>query len=109
VEVGGDPVRSVMASALPYDLYDVHLDEGQQVRIHAGAPSGDMWVSVSGPGLDDTEDYDDSRTGLYGVDVDETFTAPAEGTYELQVGSNDQSSVGYRLSLQEPTGSERNK
>jgi hypothetical protein len=109
VKVGGDAVESVMASALPYDLYQVHLDKGQQVRIHAGAPAGDMWVSVSGPGLEDTKDYDDSRTGLYGVDVDETFTAPAEGTYQLEVGSNDQTSVGYRLSLEDPTEEERHK
>jgi S1-C subfamily serine protease len=109
LQVDGDAVRAVAASALPFDLYRVHLAKDQQVRIHAGSPAGDMWVSVTGPGLDEAKDYDDSRTGLYGVDVDETFTAPADGTYELQVGSNDMSSIGYQLSLKTPAEAERTK
>jgi hypothetical protein len=66
------------------------------VHIEAGSPSGDMRVVVKGPNGEEKE-FNDSRAGLYGVDVDEVYTAPSAGEYVIQVGQVSDAPTGYHL------------
>src|SRR5690606_20104719 len=97
----GDEIDGTVTSLMPYDAFDLHLDAGQTVRIHAGSPSGDMGVTIVEPGGDPGKPtrFDDSRAGLYGLDVDETYTAPATGTYRIEVGTMGDFGTGYRFSI----------
>jgi S1-C subfamily serine protease len=99
----GDELDGVVTSLVPYDAFDIHLDEGQEVQIYAGSPSGDMGVTIVEPGQDyeDSTDFDDSRAGLYGVDVDETYEAPVTGTYRVEVGTMENLGTGYHFSILE--------
>lgn len=94
----GKEVEGVMHSLAPNDRYTLHLEAGDEVRVVAGSPSGDVGVYIEGPG-DEQEDFDDSRAGLYGVDVDEVYEARATGDYVFEVYENDGSSTGYRLQV----------
>ncbi|MDQ2648579.1 MAG: S1C family serine protease [Actinomycetota bacterium] len=97
----GDEIDGTVTSLMPYDAFEMHLDEGQSVQIYAGSPSGDMAVMITEPGQDpeDATEFDDSRAGLYGVDVDETYEAPATGTYRIEVGTMEDIGTGYRFSI----------
>lgn len=99
----GQEVNDHLGSLVPSDQFSLVLAEGQAIDIYAGSPSGDVGVSIVGPDedADDSEDWDDSGAGLYGLDVEETFTAPTAGTYRLEVYENDGSSTAYHLSVTE--------
>jgi S1-C subfamily serine protease len=99
----GDEVDGTVTSFMPYDAFDIDLAEGQKIQIYAGSPSGDMGVTIVEPGqdYDDSTDFDDSRAGLYGVDVDETYTAPSAGTYRIEVGTMEDIGTGYHFSIAE--------
>jgi hypothetical protein len=99
----GNEVNDFLGSLLPSDTYTINLDKGQTIDIYAGSPSGDMGVSIVGPNedADDSEDWDDSGSGLYGLDVEESFTAPTAGTYEIEVYDQDGASTAYYLSVTE--------
>lgn len=92
----GESVDATVGTLVPFDQYRVELRAGQAVHIEAGSPSGDMQVVVTAPNGEEKE-FDDSRAGLYGVDVDEVYTAPAEGEYILQVGQVSDAPTGYHL------------
>ena len=57
-----------------------------------------MHVLVTAPD-GSVEGYDDSRVGLYGLDVDETYTAPVAGEYLFEVGQTTENGTGYRLAI----------
>jgi S1-C subfamily serine protease len=94
----GNLVEGTVGTLVPYDTYRLHLDGSQSVRIQAGSPSGDMQVIVKAPDGADKE-FDDSRVGLYGVDVDETYVAPVAGDYLVEVGQVSDAPTGYHLTV----------
>ena len=82
------------------DVYVLELTEGDDVTVKVSAGAGDPILDFVAPGDRPDDDYiDDSGTGLYGYDVDETFTAEATGTYRLHVAVNDLVVVGYHLDV----------
>lgn len=99
----GQEINGFLGSMLPYDEFTMNLSEGQTIDIYAGSPSGDVAVSIIGPNgnADDSEDWDDSGSGLYGVDVEESFTAPVAGVYTIEVSETDGSSTAYYLKVSE--------
>jgi S1-C subfamily serine protease len=99
----GDEVDGIVTSFVPFDAFDIQLEKGQEVQIYAGSPSGDMGVTIVEPGqaYEDSTDFDDSRAGLYGVDVDETYTAPVAGTYRIEVATMEELGTGYHFSVTE--------
>lgn len=83
------------------DVYAIELTEGDDVTVKVSAGAGDPTLEFVAPGGRRDDDYvDDSGTGLYGYDVDETFTATETGTYRLHVSVNDFVVVGYRLDVE---------
>ena len=94
----GNLVDGTVGTLVPYDTFRVHLDAGQHVRIQAGSPSGDMRVVVKAPDGADKK-FEDSRVGLYGVDVDETYEAPLAGDYLIEVGQVSDAPTGYHLTV----------
>lgn len=82
------------------DVYLLELTEGDEVEIQVSAGAGDAVLEFVAPGGARDEGYvDDSGTGLYGYDIDETFTAEETGTYRLFVSVNDAVVVGYQLDV----------
>jgi S1-C subfamily serine protease len=92
----GESIDTTVGTLVPFHQYKVQLSDGQEVHIEAGSPSGDMRVVVKGPNGEE-EEFDDSRAGLYGVDVDEVYTAPSAGEYVIQVGQVSDAPTGYHL------------
>jgi hypothetical protein len=91
-----------VGSLVPYDKFEIQLAEGQEVEIAAASPSGDMMVIVRAPSGDETE-FDNSRTGLYGVDVKETYTAEEGGTFQVEVGQVSDHATGYHFEVRAPS------
>ena len=85
-----------------FDSYTVDLAEGQVIDIYVGSVGGDMAYVVypSGQEPDEAAVVDDSNEGLYGLDAHGTFTAPAAGSYVIEVGTYDVISIGYILEVQ---------
>ena len=94
----GNLIEGTVGTLVPYDTFRVHLEGSQSIRIQAGSPSGDMQVVVKAPDGGDKE-FDDSRVGLYGVDVDETYVAPVAGDYLVEVGQVSDAPTGYHLTV----------
>lgn len=95
----GHQVEDVVGTLVPYDAYKVHLEAGQKVRVEASAPANDMRVVVRDPSGDRDEVFEDSRVGLYGVDVDETFEAKEAGDYTFEVGQDTEHPTGYHFTV----------
>jgi len=94
----GDHVRGVIDYFEHEDVYLLELTEGDDVAIIVSA--GDPILDFVAPGDAPDDDYvDDSATGLYGYDIDETFTAEQTGTYRLYVAVNDFVVTGYQLDV----------
>lgn len=94
----------ITGTFLTYDAIEdvaVELEAGQELEIRAATPQGDVDVTVIPPGgvvdavaaFDPTlvgfEVFQDSGAGLYGLDVEEPFTADETGTYRFRVESFD--------------------
>ena len=94
----GKSLDGTVGTLVPYDSYLVHLDAGQQVKIEAGSPSGDMEVVIEAPD-GDSKTFEDSRVGLYGLDVAETYVAEGAGDYLVQVGQVSDAPTGYHLAI----------
>lgn len=94
----GQEVKSTVDTLVPWDEYRLHLEAGQKVRVEVSSPSGDMQVVITAPDGSD-KDFDDSRKGLYGLDVDEVYTAPVAGEYRFEVGQTSEMGTGYRLAI----------
>ena len=101
IDVGG-VVDGTVGSLVPYDTFEIDLASGDEIEIAAGSPSGDMMVIVRSPSGDETE-FDDSQAGLYGVDVEETFTAEESGTFTLEVGQVSDHATGYHFEVRTPS------
>ena len=102
--VVGSKIDGFVGSLVPYDTFHLVLNEGQSVEIYAGSPSGDVAVYVQGPDQSaaDAEEFDDSEIGLYGLDVEETYTATVGGVHVIEVGQLDPAATGYHLEIREP-------
>jgi S1-C subfamily serine protease len=94
----GHLVEGTVGTLTNYDSFRLQLAAGEDVRIQAGSPSGDMRVIVRAPDGANKK-FDDSRVGLYGVDVDETYTAPVAGEYMIEVGQVSDAPTGYHLTV----------
>ena len=97
----GEVVDGTVGSLVPFDKYEINLTKGQAIEIYAGSPSGDMRVVVRAPSGDE-EEFDDSEAGLYGVDVEEIFTAEEDGLFTLEVGQVSEHATGYHLEVRNP-------
>ena len=98
----GHAADGTVDSLIAYDSFEIDLTEGQEIEIAAGSPSGDMAVLVRSPSGDETE-FDDSRKGLYGADVEETYTAEEDGTFTLEVGQVSDHATGYHFEVRAPS------
>jgi hypothetical protein len=107
------PVQSVMTSYQFGAPYDIELSAGDTVQVVASSPWADIDVLVAQPGhavtsslLLSGEDTDwatfliDSGVGLYGLDVDEAYEAPVDGTYRLVIQNFDAITIATRIEVQ---------
>jgi hypothetical protein len=102
----GTVVDATVGALMPYDTYNITLTKGQAIEIYAGSPAGDMRVLVKAPGEgsdEDAEEFDDSEVGLYGLDVEEVFTAEVDGLHTIEVGQVSDSATGYHFEIREPS------
>jgi hypothetical protein len=108
----GEPAEGVVGGYRVGIGFDVELEEGDEVRIAASSPQGDLAVAVAEPGRtltsydielgpddDRVELFDDSGEGLYGADVLEPYTARTTGTHRVWVTSGEVTPVAYRVSV----------
>lgn len=92
--------------------FDVELTQGDEVRMTASSPQGQVDLVVAEPGttlrsaeLNVAEDTPSitflmaSGGGLYGLDVDEVFTAPVTGTYRVLLENLDAFTIAARLEI----------
>ncbi|HJR26164.1 MAG TPA: serine protease [Acidimicrobiales bacterium] len=97
----GHASDGTVGSLVPYDRFEIDLAAGQEIEIAASSPSGDMRVVVRAPSGEEDE-FDDSKVGLYGVDVEETYTAEEDGTFTVEVGQVSEHATGYHFEIRTP-------
>jgi S1-C subfamily serine protease len=97
----GDRVLGTIDTLEQKDMYALDLAAGETVTITASSPQSDALFGVIAPGQLSTDGTftDDSELGLYGMDAQSTFTAPAAGTYRILVSMNDYVATGYALEV----------
>lgn len=106
------PVDMVLSSYQFGVVYDLELQEGATVQVVASSPWADVDVAIGAPGVAMTAPrllsgvetpgltlLSDSDVGLYGVDVDEPFTAGAAGTYRVVVQNFDSVTAAARVEV----------
>ncbi len=110
IEVG-DTVDGILSGYDSGQDLTVDLEEGQEVEIWARSPQGDMSVTVLPPGskldaiavwapeVSSLETFEDSDVGLFGLDVQERFTAEQTGTYRFAVTNYDGVPVAWRVTV----------
>lgn len=114
IEVG-QQVETVMSGYQLTASFDVELTEGQELQLLASSPQGYVDLVVAEPGrtvtsadlnLDEDADgltfFAESGGGLYDVDVDEPYTAPATGRYRIVLENLAGFTIATRLELREP-------
>jgi hypothetical protein len=113
----GTPAEGIVGGYQMGVPFQVELTAGQEVKLSASSPQGDVALVVAAPGRridsfdvnlqlpDDALTFlDDSDEGLYGLDVLETFTADAAGTYQVWMQNYDYVPLAYRVLVSEPGG-----
>ncbi len=107
-----EPVEGTISGFRSGVLFEVALEEGDEVRITASSPTGDLDVVLAPPGApmtsvdvdpdveaDGFEYFIDSGEGLYGVGVDEPFTATATGAHRLWLTNYEMTPIAYRVEV----------
>lgn len=106
------PVDMVLSSYQFGAVYDLELEEGVTVQVVASSPWADVDVAIGAPGVVMTGArllsgveapgltlLSDSDVGLYGVDVDEPFTASEAGVYRVVVQNFDSVTSAARVEV----------
>jgi hypothetical protein len=108
----GRPAEVVLSSYQLGASFDLDLEQGATVQVLASSPWADVDVAIGAPGVALTGPLllsgaeapgltllSDSDVGLYGLDVDETFTATEAGTYRLVLQNFDAVTAAARLEV----------
>lgn len=106
------PVDMVLSSYQFSAVFDLELQEGATVQVVASSPWADVDVAIGAPGVEMSGPrllsgvetpgltlLSDSDVGLYGVDVDEPFTAGEAGTYRVVVQNFDSVTAAARVEV----------
>jgi hypothetical protein len=106
------PAELILSSYQLGAIFDVELAQGASVQVVASSPWADVDVVIGAPGVQLNAPLlfsgaevpgltllSDSDVGLYGLDVDEPFTAEAAGTYRLVVQNFDGVTSAARLEV----------
>jgi hypothetical protein len=107
-----EPAELILSSYQLGATFDVELAEGAEVQVVASSPWADIDVVIGAPGVQLSAPLlfsgaevpgltllPDSDVGLYGLDVDEPFTAEAAGTYRVVVQNFDVVTTAARLEV----------
>ncbi len=93
----GEIAEGIFDWANDSDRWNLELNKGDQVTIVADGIA-DTVIAVRFDG-DTVAANDDGRFGLFGTASRVSFTAKAEGTYEVEVGTFDVTRTGYLIEV----------
>jgi hypothetical protein len=97
----GDAHKGIMDAGEREASFTVDLEADRDYDVTVDSSASDPGVVILEPGesYDDAWSADDSDTGLYGTDVDETFTPKQSGPHTVLVENYSGYAMAYRLRI----------
>jgi S1-C subfamily serine protease len=99
IEVGDTATGAVAGYGM--EPFDLSLEAGDTVELTAASATGDLALTILGPGVDPAHApaFDDGGGGIFDLDATGTFTAPQTGVYRIRLYPADVISTSYRLTV----------